>query len=330
MANVVGILVVVMAFTQIHVGEALRRIHTIEAENAALETAAALEAGRPIDVRDALHREHRRLVWSLRDLDPPTSTVERDIRQLESQISRLARLQAGSRASMESEAALAARLEKQAHQLASMEAELERSESARLQLRFELDEADGRRGDKPNLHRIRLPDPRPAPVGTQEYTFFARFDRVTPVDLDGLERKLNVAIRNSHQLPQGRGAFGSSVLVGYFRSNDIGDRRFRWRLSDRAGYGVSARLQWRREDIGETWNDLVSDRSRYREILRHISRRERFLLFHVWSDSYAPYLLAREIAEKIGFSVGWRVHDADAEFEGILAAQVPEDPIPID
>jgi len=318
MANVVGILVVVMAFTQIQVGEAVRRIH--DSEVARVRTAGEVLA---FAGQGAL-REVNRLEESLHAAMKSATSVRSELRQLDAQSQKLRAEvlypgvdQAEIVAAIMKETAIERELREQIATL--------RADQTKLEIHLR-----GSRDFFANAsHQVRLPDPRPAPPGTEERVFFCRYGRVSEVDLEHLHRVLNEQLREAAASPLA-GSLAASLVVGHFEGHDVGDRAFRWRLSDRAGHGIAARLAFRGEEIGELPMELNAEDSRYRRALSRADPKSHYLRFYVWSDSFASYLRARQIAEEQGFAVGWQAYDRDREHEGILQANVLREAIPID
>jgi len=115
-----------------------------------------------------------------------------------------------------------------------------------------------------------------------------------------------------------------------FSARMIGDEDFRWSVFDRGFYGLAARLSWRDQEVGETVGWIEHPESRFRQTLRNVKPRERFLQFHVWADSFDVYLAARKLGEERGFAVGWQAYSEREEYEGVLTRHKPENPVPID
>ncbi|MBW1886282.1 MAG: hypothetical protein JRJ58_22340 [Deltaproteobacteria bacterium] len=318
MANVVGILVVVLAFTQLQVGEAVRRIH--DSEVARIRTAGETMAF----AGEGALREVSRLEASLRAGAESAAFVQGELRQLESQSEKL---RAATRFPGVEQADIVAAILRETATEREMLDQLSALRANRKQLEIRL------RGSQDAFasatHQIRLPDPRPAPAGTEERVFFCRYGRVSPVDLEHLHELLNIDLRKAAGSPLG-GGLAVSLVVSHFEKYDVGDRDYRWRLQDHAGFEIAARLQFRRESIGELPSELIADDSGYRRALSQAEPKSHYLRFYVWSDSFAAYLRAREIAEELGFAVGWQAYDREAEHEAILQANVLRDAIPID
>jgi hypothetical protein len=318
MANVVGILVVVMAFTQIQIGEAVRRIHDSEVAKVQSIGEALAFAG------EGALREVNRLEEGLQSLQQLAAIARDELRQLNALSESLAAL---TRLPRIEQTDVVTAIIRETEKEREMRDELDALRANREILEVRLRDSQSAAANA--NHQVRLPNPRPAPADTKELVFFCRYGRVGLVDLNELHRVLNVHLREAAGSPRG-GTLAASVVVGHFERNDVGDRNFRWRLSDQAGLGIAARLEFRREQIGETRSELIADDSEYERILSAASQTSHYLRFFVWSDSFAAYLRARQIAEEQGFAVGWEPYDSEREHEGILQANVLHEAIPID
>jgi hypothetical protein len=322
MANVVGILVVVMAFTQIHVGEAVRRIQQ------------EVEASAGRDASDDPHtgaiRESDRLQKAIASFALESGDAPENMDELRGQLTRLEdAISSGKQGTLTTEEVAKALVHEDriAVQLETTLAAL-KAEEHQLQIRL-----NGARGDYENaVHRIRLPDPRPAPLGTKEMTFFCRYGRVNQVDIKDLDRRRNTALGVAETASRHSGRSSVSNIVRHFRTRDIGDKDYRWRMEEISHGGVYVQLEFRNEEIGENRSAIASIESEYRRGLAKSDPNRRFILFHVWPDSFSVYLRARSIAEEMGYSVGWKTLDFDEEYDGYLShgPADPTNPIPVD
>jgi hypothetical protein len=323
MANVVGILIVVMAVTQITVGQAVKRIQFLESSDA---TSIAAEQSRAQE-KNALAARLAELEQHWQSLGPATEQARSDSAQLRAHLRELEQHDISAQTLGAPESVLIASVANSREQLLSLEEESaeERDELAALRLR--LREASEDRASGP--FEVRMPDPRPAPARASEYVFFCRYGRVIPVDMVSLLDVMNEA------LPRGFGnrrprSSELAQITRDFGARMIGDEDFRWSVFDRGLYGLAARLSWRDQEAGETAGWIEHPESRFRQTLRNVKPRERFLQFHVWADSFDVYLAARKLGEERGFAVGWQAYSEREEYEGVLTRNKPENPVPID
>lgn len=285
MANVVGILVVILAVTQMSVGEAMKRIRSFE-DQAAEEHALAVE-------------QSAVLALEMEDLEARLEELHADgaaerMASLQEALVEMRATPALLELADASPEAVATAFARESRSTRRLEEEVA-TRSARLaSLRISLNGMP----DIGAAKTVRLPDPRPAPRGTRPAAFFCRHGRIFRVDLEDLKQQLIDAFNN----PVARANFP-----------DIGSAELRWSpLTPRRGQ-LGARLAWRRRDAGESASELSSRGSAYRAALNELHPKRDTVLFYVWPDSYDVYLKAREIANGAGFLAGWIAHDKDQE-----------------
>ena len=320
MANVVGILVVVMAFTQIHVGEAVRRIHQVETAPGA---AVSPEA------RAGAIREGDRLESDLETFAPSSLAAVGELERMQERFLHHANFQAADAKDLISAQQVVVALLREDREARERDRSLTnlRAEEQQMQIRL----SETRREVESAVHRIRLPDPRPAPLGTEAMTFFCRYGRVKYVDIDELDRLRISGLDSARKAPRYSGSSVLSSLIRHFYQRDIGDDSVRWRLREAANNQIYVKLEFRNREIGEERNTIAAVESHFRQSLYAASPNQRYILFEVWSDSFSVYLRARSIAEEMGYSVGWIMRDRHDEFGGFLGFGAPPgNPIPID
>lgn len=298
LANVVGILVIVLALTQIELGGALERVLRLEAAQdeearagaaalpAALEQPRAALAERgvgagPLDT--ALADEILEALASLGEHD--RDSPERIEAQL-AELSELRRANAAAERALEAARARAAAL-------ASVPKELV----------------------------ARLPDPQ-VEFGRVSW-LLVRYGRIFPVDREGLYEEGRRAL---HRL------LGESVVSGAFRPDEyesaalylrkrrIGRDGFHWEL--RTQPQVRVELDWPPPEQGI--DPLLLERDpRWHQWLSRQEPGEHFVRFHVWNDSFETYLIARQAVEAAGLGAGWVGHEADDEIRVPLSLGPP-------
>jgi hypothetical protein len=320
MANVVGILVVVMAFTQIHVGEAVRRIQEVQAPAIAEQNALAQMGAR---------QETRRLDEALDVYAKPATDSAIAASAMIARLDRLLTEKVrGAGPKMTAREVVVARLDRQKVG-GELESEISQLRDSERQLRIRL--RDARSEFENAAHRIRLPDPRPAPLGTKKMVVFCRYGRVVHVDLEGLNRRASEAFDVARSSSRHNAGATISTIVRHFHNRDIGNESFRWRLQERGRGAVYSNLEFRSQEIGEHRQRIAEIDSRFQRGLFAADPNQRYVLFYVWSDSFSAYLRARGIAEEMGYSAGWKMRDTDEEYGGYLSyGKHLNDPIPID
>lgn len=273
MANVVGILVVLMAVTQMTVNDAMKRIQIWESDEAV-----------------QLRADRREAEAQLADTAGVDLARTLELSRLREHLRELRALPAAASASTDT-ASVAADVARKRMQVRALETALRDERDKLANLRILLDESE-LRAEQESI-AVRLPDPRPAPVAAEPLVLFSRYGRVFDPRFDQLTRELLDVSRTARR-----------PLEAYFQAYDVGNEMLRWKVVDTPGGPVN-RLEWRRLDIGETPEELQSPRAALRARLAEIDPKKRFLHFYVWGDSFEAYLEARRIAEEAGFSAGW-------------------------
>jgi hypothetical protein len=307
MANVVGILIVLLAVVQVTVGDAMDRIRVLDSEE-----------GR------ALADEQQQLEARLAALAPDAKTDRRSLERLREELGRL--LADPEAAQLRSDAAAAATA------AAARAAELRALERAVAEQRRRLVamqvRVDGRASDGPaDPVELRLPDPRPAPPNADRVVMLARYGRVLAPDLEGLEARMNDVIQQWAAAGNGVRGREARALAEHVARLDLGNRWLRWEMIEQGGLPI-ARLLWRDRDAGDDEQALASPEASFRRALARLDPERHFLRFWVWSDSFETYLAARRIAEEAGFAVGWEVLAEDEPLQGGLGrGRIPAAPV---
>ena len=301
MANVTGILVVLLAVTQISVGDAMKRLR-------------AQMAARPELTRESLdvaQAEAERLRAALAPLLPRRGELEAQRRTRRETLAGVRAENAEARARLgtagESDAAsLQQRIEANRRRARSLEAEIgtARAEIAALDAKLARAEA------RPLLREARLPDPRPAPSGASDIVYLVRYGhifRARATELvSALQRGLRDATGGRWRMGQGTPLFlERRRVVEHFRYNDIGTHALRWHVLDLGPDQFVGQLEWRSRTNGETLEELVRADAVYQQDLARFHPQRTYFRYFVWDDSFDVYLEARKLANEAGFSAGW-------------------------
>ncbi|HEY5656798.1 MAG TPA: hypothetical protein VIY27_03325, partial [Myxococcota bacterium] len=301
MANVTGILVVLLAVTQISVGDAMKRLR-------------AQMAARPELTRESLdlaRAEADRLSRALAPVLPRQDELEEQRRARREALAGLRAENAEARARFgaagESDAAtLQQRIEASRRQARSLEVEIgaTRAEIAAL------DAALARAEALPLRREARLPDPRPAPAGASDVVYLVRYGRIFRARatelVTALQRGLQDATGGRWRIGLDNPLFlDRSRVVEHFRRNDIGTHALRWHVLDLGPDQFVGQLEWRSRETGETLADLSRPDAVYRQDLTLFHPQRTYFRYFVWDDSFDTYLEARRLANEAGFSAGW-------------------------
>jgi hypothetical protein len=310
MANVTGILVVLLAVTQISVRDAVARLRDEMVRRPELSREAFVAA----------EQEAAELREALAPLLPSSDSQESRRRERRSELSglraRIASLDAQlaeTRDEPRDEAALERQLASSKAEARRLEREIANEQRATAAAARELEALPASAGTR----ELRLPDPRPPPAGATQAVFFCRYGRIFRVDGSAMLQKLWDGV---HRATGGttrerlrRSAIDQSRVVQYFQRVEVGGPALRWHVLESGGE-LLGQLEWRQPDLGETREQIVSPLSQYRGELLRYSPRAVYFHFFVWDDSFEVYAAAREAADRAGFAAGWTPYDAPRPF----------------
>ena len=301
MANVTGILVVLMAVIQISVGDAMERLRdelldrpglsrealaAAEAEAESLRTALAPR----VEEREALETSRREQRDELSDLRGQVASLEAAVE--------------AARSRPRSAAEAQRRVEAARGRTRDLESALARERAAVAALEREIASlpAVGSARD------ARLPDERRAPPGAAPIVFACRHGRIARLDAHDLVSTLDAAVWRASRATNPRSLAANPLLraqvVEYFATRDVGNASLRWRVFEE-GENLVGHLEWRGTELGETEEDLGERASEFRSDLQLLNRQSTALQFLVWDDSFEVYLAARKQADRAGFASGW-------------------------
>jgi hypothetical protein len=302
MANVVGILVMMVAVTQLSIGEAVERI-------------SDRGAARIVPVEEMAEARREKA-----ELENAIVNAEGSLDALRATAKRRGMLLSEAEAALESLEAMAGRDDIVALETREAVAALEREERDIEKLRAALTvqrdrllELDALIQDLPDETRpkiARLPNPHPPPAGANEIAFVCRYGRIQPIDLEEMRRMLRVGIAGALGSDRGVGWNDRPWLRNLFDKLRVGTENFRWRFGDSDESRLFADITWHDESSGETAGTLREGGSDHADELGRLARRGNFIRYYVWADSFDVYLEARYQAESAGFDVSWLVVDA--------------------
>ncbi|RMG38199.1 MAG: hypothetical protein D6725_07675 [Planctomycetota bacterium] len=304
MTNVVGILVILLAVTQLGVGDAVKRISEKLPEISEQELAEAERRAEEIERR---FRELQAEVQSIQ-ADPLAGTSPeidpQQLQKLRESVEQLRRKRVDVeklRKDVESKRKLVEKLQQQSQQ--------ELAEVARLRA---LLEATPEPDAPPPPKVVYLPNPRKAPEKAKPVLFMCRGGRILPID----EPQLRMLIQKQIELVRGKGKPGTvdcKRLIEHFEKRNIGDRWFRVKVVVRRGVPVFELHP--RENAGETLERLKRSTADFRRVfLRRIDPQRQYIRFLVWSDSFDVYLEARRLATERKILAGWVPFPAGAQW----------------
>jgi len=334
MTNVVGILVILLTVTQLGVRDAVKRISTTESVKPEVLEKTQEELRQ-------LEKLHARLFARLKALveqgkaDPSEelARVKKEILDYQADIEVLREKQEREKR----EAELAAKkaldeikrlLEKHEKEANELLAKVNQRAEELARLRAQLADTP-EQGPLP-AKVVNLPNPRAAPEKTEPMMFICREGRIIPVDVEGLRERAQkraefIVLRRKLGRDPKAGIDGK-VLAEEFNDKKIRDRYFE------LGMVVSGRYPRlvfeRRKDAGETIELLEHASSRYQQQIRRVNRKNYYLRFLVWPDSFETYLAARKIASERGLLAGWQAMTTSGEYTTSLGGKIRCGPPP--
>ena len=314
--NVVGILVFIVALTQLQLGDAIERLMSTRGEVAV----AAAEAQRELTRRRAeTERREARLAAlapeeaailrrSTGDLGDAADEIEWALEALaktsDAALGRAASGAAGQAAAgPDPNAAARARLERARQALDARTA-------AQAHLRAKVPEA----------LVARLPDP--AVLRGREQWILCRYQRCYPADRTALIQGGSEAVSRvlQHNRIDDIRPDEFESLAHHFRKRPVGDETFRWQIV--AQGRPRARLAWRAKEGGFDRLDFAQGQPLSKWLAARSPSKD-FIRFWVWNDSFDVYLRARQATEAAGFRAGWRGRDKDQELDLLLTFGAP-------
>lgn len=316
MTNVVGILVVMLAVTQLGVRDAVRQIQSN------LPSVSEADLANVRNEAETVHAELSALQAS--QSGPPAGNVREMIAALEDRIKLLEQNLAAARPS----GADTGPLEKES---ANLRARLKEVEKSAAQDRKRLAEVNDRLEKTPTprklpAHVVRLPNPRPAPKGAPCFWFTCSRNRIAFVDAAAMRTMAKERVENTGARLTQDGKFpprksglkrpgqktttapivtyNGEKVMEYFKQRDIGTRDHR--LSVRLNSNRREELiATHRPNAGEAARVLRAPYSKYRRALKQVAKKRGYVRFAVCADSFAVYTAAREVLEEQRLLAGW-------------------------
>jgi hypothetical protein len=294
LSNVVGILVIVVALTQIQLGDALTRVIELDLRRSETERAGG---STPRDYPVLQARRDALLLRTEVDIDESIAMARRTLDSLE----------AGPIASSTVQGASIEELE--ARVTASKAAVDERRSARDRRVQYA-----ERLAQVPKKMVARLPDPMV--MQGKESWIIVRYGRIFLADRANLFEEAERAIVRILGTVVERGRPRAirpdeyAAISLYLRKRDVGAGNFNWHL--RTDAPVRVELVWRSKDPGLHAADLAGNV----ELDRWLAERSPSIdaiRFHVWADSFEAYLAAREAVEAAGFRAGWTGYEEDRE-----------------
>ncbi len=294
MTNAVGILIVIVAVTQLNVAETVRQIQAL-ANLKSLQVEAAKEA---LKEQQRIQKLIDRISSYWGSLDtymilPEGITVE-DIKRLIPDLEMVA--EDPSVLPPRSDVPLLTQVMEAEVQVMEAQKKLDEQKAA-------LDYRD--RQAKP-IRDLTLPVLQPV-VNLQPLIFFCRGGAIYPFDADGLVKIFNDTVRELLGIVTPRLEIQTADfprLELHFATHVVGNEYIRIRVKN-----LKDSLLLTFEPLsprqGETDQQLERGESLYARMIRGVDARRTFVQYHVWGDSFYVYVQARDMAEEAGLRARW-------------------------
>ena len=314
MTNVVGILVVLLAVTQLGVSTAVKRIRSNLPE---VDDAQLLKARSDADLLEKkasglqkewakleaqYKKDNSRLAVLNEKVDPAKAAIHADLlKMLE---------------------LLADQSDKGNNKKIELQAAIEKLTEELKKVRKDLAELDKR--EKPPEKIVRIPNPRPAPKGAGGEWFVCRKGRVSYVNVDGIAesvaKRLSMMkmqlrhgkpglVKRSAKTPAKKEIFeyDRAKLMQYFEKNRIVVDNHRVAVYGR-GYHPACWMSLEfNMKMAEDEKAIQRPWAKLRKALERVRQKKNYAKFIVYPDSFEIYLKAREIADSMKVPAGWQV-----------------------
>ncbi len=335
MTNVVGILVIMLTVTQLGVGDAVKRISAGDQVDPEVLEAAKKELLKLELVKNELVKRLKALVYKEGfDIAAELRRLKAELASAKANVAALAdkREQRVRQAEMEMQRLLeeAKRvLEEQKKKEEELITKITAGNAELATLRARLEDRPVQEAPPPKV--VHLPNPRPAPEGSEPVTFLCREGRVMHVDAENYQdrgQKLANFIVNRRKLgtDPAAGIDGKVLAEEFNRASSIRDRNFDVNLEVQGRY--PRLVLKRRGDGGDTLEQLQRSGSRYEQEIRRLPPDKFYLQFLVWPDSFETYLAARQIASDRGLPAGWSATTMQGEYSIPLGGDIRCGPPP--
>lgn len=299
MTNVVGILVILLAVTQLGVGDAMKRIRS------------SLPPVDPEQLQALLdeYRSQKDMLTQLLDQqdkmeETSTEDVQKKTLSLKEMMAEIERIRAALKKITIAKRIDTAQLQKLVQtrktEAEKLQKQLTKAQEDLAKLKAMLDKTPEPTALAPKI--VTLPDPRPVPKGANQLTFICRKGRVYTTSTEYVRKKAMDVIA---RLKPRSGRYSADALVKYFATGKVKTENFTLKLRI-PGYYTYIVLE-PNEKMGEDIARIMSPNSRFQSAIRKARIAKTYYgLFQVWPDSYETYLEARKIADRNKLPAGWQ------------------------
>jgi hypothetical protein len=161
---------------------------------------------------------------------------------------------------------------------------------------------------------ISVPDPRPAPENLKLTSYVCKQGKIVKIDLGKLIDKIYDKMKSKVKIDKD---ITFQEIKRYINNQNLGDENFQielevWKRNSGNRY-LKCIFKWRNSNVGESSENIKKENSKYQEHIKTLKENENCIIFVVWPDSFNTYLTARQISDSYGISAGWRLREADNE-----------------
>jgi len=170
---------------------------------------------------------------------------------------------------------------------------------------------------------ISVPDPKLAPTNAVPIWFLCHRNRVTLMDLDGLQQTAGRTINTMKGVLQHRGTpskslpkpkkgetiieFDGPKVEDYFKRTPVGNQLFRLSVRTAPDRTSATLVMAPYPNAGETIDDINKPNSIFQTLLRRAAMGNHYARFIVSPDSFPVYLRARTIIDGYKIPAGWEI-----------------------
>lgn len=308
LTNVLGILLIVLIFSLLDAGDAVKRIRGF------VDDVSPEQLARIMSEAEELHKLVEEKRKGLEDSE--TQTYQRQmslvrqkelIAQLKADMAKLA----SAKINVED---LKKQLEQRRTQVETVEKQIGEKEALIASLRARLAETPAS-GPDMDAKIVNLPDPREAPKGAKPLVFLCRSGRVVPVNTQELQQKAQQVIKEAERIlfRKDLNRIDCDKMAQLFEKRFVGDRYCRVKIHVGGDAKPYLKLEVRPE-AGDKAETIGKGTSQFHRWIRGVNPQEYYLEFRVFSDSFAAYLEARNAAARQGVLAGWIAYPAEADY----------------
>ena len=336
MTNVVGILVILLTITQLGVSDAVKRIGTGGGVKPEVIDQAREELEELLKLREDLKARLKALVAEDdEDAEVRLKKLEKLIEDYKADVAVLLENQEAKK--REAELELLALKEEAEQRIREQEEEANKLRTQILENEDELASLRAKLEDTPlqgplPAKVVTLPNPRPAPEEAQPLVFLCREGRIMLVDVEAIQglawKRVRSIIQKRRLGGNPKVGIDGKILSEDFNKNPISDRSRSFDVMMTIAGRVPKLVLKRRENAGETAEEVQRASSGYRRQIGRTRPDEYYLQFLVWPDSFEVYLEARKISAGRGLLAGWQAQTTRGEYTIDLGGELRVGPPP--